>query len=92
MIDRIDDNPNDISAYTAFLSYFHDPSIISAMQMLASMANAGNNQAAYQLTQLVDSAFLMQHEADILTNKKHYGSYEESTGHPGCSRFTQIIS
>lgn len=73
LIDRIDDNPNDISAYTAFLSYFHDPSIISAMQMLASMANAGNDQAAYQLTQLVDSAFLMQHEADILTNKNIMG-------------------
>ena len=73
LIDRINDNPNDISAYTAFLSYFHDPSIISAMQMLASMTNAGNDQAAYQLTQLVDSAFLMQHEADILTNKNIMG-------------------
>lgn len=73
LIDRINDNPNDISAYTTFLSYFHDPSIISAMQMLASMANAGNDQAAYQLTQLVDSAFLMQHEADILTNKNIMG-------------------
>lgn len=73
LIDRIDDNPNDISAYTAFLSYFHDPSIMSAMQMLASMANAGNDQAAYQLTQLVDSAFLMQHEADVLTNKNIMG-------------------
>lgn len=73
LIDRINDNPNDISAYTTFLSYFHDPSIISAMQMLASMANAGNDQAAYQLTQLVDSAFLMQHEADVLTNKNIMG-------------------
>ena len=46
---------------------------MSAMQMLASMANAGNDQAAYQLTQLVDSAFLMQHEADVLTNKNIMG-------------------
>lgn len=68
MIDRINENPNDITSYTKFMEYFHDPSIISAMQILSSMANAGNDQAAYQLAQLLDSAFLMQQEADKTTN------------------------
>ena len=38
------------------------------MQILSSMANTGNDQAAYQLAQLLDSAFLMQQEADKTTN------------------------
>lgn len=66
LIDRINDNPTDIRSYTRFFESapFRDTSVVTAMQLLASMSNVGNDQAAYQLNQLVSSAYSMQHEAD----------------------------
>lgn len=69
LIERLEDKPGQLQAYTAFCSNFDIPEVTSCMKMLHAFSENGTGNVSVQMNHLLERVGQMQDRADHIRNE-----------------------